>query len=121
AIQQRACGFLVPEMTPIPVWPFMPIGCCAGAFNPMRGRYWVGTPLPPLLEEERHVGSGALVAQASRPIWMHRPCTGATLPAGDNPVEFSAKPTHSCQVARAVGPCFAGQGVVVEAIDNFFT
>jgi hypothetical protein len=44
-------------------------------------------PTTPLLEQERDAGGGALVAQRSRPVGVHRP--RAVLAAGDDPVDAS--------------------------------
>src|SRR3546814_10362251 len=45
------------------------------------------SPLAPLLEQERHPGRRALVAQGARPVRVHRPGARAGLAASDYPVE----------------------------------
>src|SRR3546814_2295332 len=47
-------------------------------------------PLAPLLEEERHAGRRALVADRARPVGMHRPRAGPALAADDDPVNARA-------------------------------
>src|SRR3546814_5591579 len=47
-----------------------------------------GMMFPPLLEEERHLGSGLLVAQATCPVWMHRARARAALAFADHPVDL---------------------------------
>jgi hypothetical protein len=77
AVEQRASGFLAhPHGSSV-----AKILRCA-AVRPSR------QALAPLLEEERHAGGMALVAQRSRPIRMHGPRAWPTLPAADHPVEL---------------------------------
>jgi hypothetical protein len=47
----------------------------------------VGSPLAPVLEEERHAGHLALIAQRSRPIGMHGTSVGTALTAIDDPTD----------------------------------
>src|SRR3990172_2480664 len=43
--------------------------------------------LAPLLEEERNVRRGALVAQAPSPVGLHRPSIAAGLASDDDPIK----------------------------------
>src|SRR5579859_3356177 len=47
-----------------------------------------GCPLAPLLEEERHQGSGALIAQRPDPVRINGACSCAALASDDDPVEM---------------------------------
>ncbi len=58
----------------------------------------------PLLKQEGHFGECALVAQVSRPSWIHRACVRAALAADDDPVDsgeatFAALVVFGAEVA----------------------
>jgi hypothetical protein len=47
----------------------------------------IGSPSPPLLEEERHAGCLALKLHVLDPFGLHWPGFGAALAADDNPMD----------------------------------
>src|SRR5690606_3196700 len=58
-------------------------------------------PLAPLLEQERHAGSGALVAQRPHPVRVHRASVRAALTTGDDPVDRPLRPPDAGAVEPA--------------------
>src|SRR5574337_910023 len=106
--EDLVCEVVVPLalLTPIFAFKIRQRVCIqlAAMLRPQKRRLravFVGNPLPPLLEVERHAGRGALVAQRAPPVGVYRPRVRSAFAAADDPVDAEAAVALRAVAARA--------------------